>query len=77
MNTQKRRLFNSDILHRIIQFYTNATFKYPIYTVDDAIKDATAAYNDMTLLDTDKTLPRWEMKAIKFVVIKEVGILHI
>ena len=65
MNTHKRRLFSSDILHRIIQFYTNATLKYQIYTLDDAIKDAMVAYHDRALLDTTKTLSRWEAKGYK------------
>ena len=49
MNTNKRILFTSDVWGRILQFYTNATLKYQIYTLDDAIKDAMAAYNDRVL----------------------------
>ena len=58
-------LFSSDVWGRILQFYTNATLKYQIYTLADAIKDAIASYNDKVLLDTSKTLSRWKTKGYK------------
>lgn len=65
MNTTKNRTFSISVWKRILQFYCNSTLKYQLYTLRDGIKDAKLAYYDRVLLDTDKTLKRWEKNEYK------------
>ena len=57
--------FSLTVWKRILQFYCNATLKYHIYTLIDAIKDAQLAYQDRRLLDTNTTLPQWATQGYK------------
>jgi len=59
MNALKGKTYSLNVWKRILQFYCNATLKYQIYTINDAIKDAQLAYNDRRLFDTNTTLSRW------------------
>lgn len=65
MNTNKPMTFSLTVWKRILQFYCNATLKYHIYTLIDAIKDAQLAYQDRRLLDTNTTLPQWATQGYK------------